>query len=373
MKPFSLLIKPASADCNQRCRYCFYLDKSISFPGDMPRRMPDVVLEQAIRSYLQTDQPVFAFGWQGGEPTLMGVDFFRRAIELQKQYGRPGSRIANALQTNATLIDGELAGLLAQYRFLVGCSLDGPAGIHDRYRRMQGGGPSHAAALRGIRTLLRHGAEVNILVLVSQANVREASRVYRYLVEQGFFYHQYIPCVEYDRQGRPQPFAITGEEWGRFLCELFDSWYPRDIRSISIGHVDALLQHMVKGRPTLCTMAEDCRRYFLVEADGGIYPCDFFVREDYWIGNVLHTSWQAAWNSPVFRRFGERKALLGRKCRQCPYADRCMGDCPRLRVQTSPQADPASALCSGWLRFFRHAEKPLASLADSIRTGAESV
>jgi uncharacterized protein len=297
----------------------------------------------------------------------MGVGFFRRVVELQKRHGRPGARIANALQTNATLIDDELAGHLARYRFLVGCSLDGPAEVHDRYRRMAGGGPSHAAVLRGIRRLRRHGAMVNILVLVSQANVGKASFVYRYLVEQGFSYHQYIPCVEFDRHGRLQPFAISGEEWGGFLCELFDSWYPQDVRSISLGHVDSVLQHLVNGRPSLCTMGDDCRRYFLIEADGGIYPCDFFVREGFRIGNVTHTSWESALNSPVTRRFGKRKAELGSTCRRCRYKDRCMGDCPRLRVQTSPDADPVSALCPGWLRFFRHAEKPLESLAALIR------
>jgi uncharacterized protein len=367
MKTFSLLIKPASADCNQRCRYCFYLQKSELYPQKSPHRMSEAVLEQVIGSYLQTDQPMFTFGWQGGEPTLMGVDFFRRVIELQKRYGRPGTRIANALQTNATLIDDELAEHLSDYRFLVGCSLDGPAEIHDRYRRLRGGGPSHAAVLTGIQTLMRHQAAVNILVLVSQANVGRAHQIYRYLTEQGFSYQQYIPCMEFDKEGRLQPFAITGEEWGRFLCELFDSWYPRDIQRVSIRHVDALLHQMVNGQPTVCTMGDDCCRYFLIEYTGDIYPCDFFVQEDLRIGNVMNTSWEAALNSPVYRNFGRRKAELAEMCRKCNYADRCMGDCPKHRIQINPDEDRRSALCSGWYRFFQHTGKPMELLAEDIR------
>ncbi len=367
MKPFSLLIKPASADCNQRCSYCFYLQKLALYPQRSPHRMSDAVLDHIIGSYLQTDQPTFTFGWQGGEPTLMGVDFFRRVVELQKSYGRPGARVANALQTNATLVDDELASHLSEYRFLVGCSLDGPAEIHDRYRRLRGGGPSHAAAMRGIHTLVRYGAAVNILVLVSRANVGQARLVYRYLADQGFSYHQYIPCVEYDPDGRLQPFAITAEEWGRFLCDLFDVWYPRDIQRISIRHFDSVLNQMVQGSPTVCTMGADCCQYFLVEHNGDIYPCDFFVQKEQWIGNVMHTSWEEALNSPVYRNFGSQKAELTEKCLKCGYLERCWGDCPKHRCRIAPGQDRRSALCQGWAHFFQHTAKPFKLLAERIR------
>jgi uncharacterized protein len=201
--------------------------------------------------------------------------------------------------------------------------------------------------MRGIRTLMRHGAAVNILVLVSRANVGRARLVYRYLTEQGFAYQQYIPCVEFDETGRLQPFAITGEEWGRFLCDLFDSWYPGDIRRVSIRHVDSLLNQMVNGTPTVCTLGADCSQYFLIEHNGDIYPCDFFVQEDLRIGNIMNTSWESAQQSPVYRNFGQRKADLSEMCRECDYRARCWGDCLKLRIRIGPHADPRSVLCSG--------------------------
>ncbi len=244
IKPFSLLIKPASADCNLRCTYCFYLGKSALYPQNKTHRMSDSVLEQEIKSYLSTEQPVHTFSWQGGEPTLMGAHFFKRITELQKKHSRPGSKIVNALQTNATLITDALAAHLGYYRFLVGCSLDGPPELHNRHRRYLCGDSSHTAVLKGIETLSRHRVEFNILVLVSKANVHMAREVYRYLLEQNFLYHQYIPCVEFDNHGKSLPFSISAEEWGRFLCELFDSWYPRDERNRFAVAFPQLFSHL---------------------------------------------------------------------------------------------------------------------------------
>ena len=181
MQPFSLLIKPVSADCNLRCGYCYYLDKSRLYPNSRRHRMSDNVLEQLVKSYMVTPQPTYAFIWQGGEPTLMGLDFFRKVVALQERYGDNGAIVANCLQTNSTLIDDELARHFARYRFLLGCSLDGPTGIHNHYRYTVGGYPTHETVMSGIKILKRHGVEFNILVLVSKANVRQAVEVYRYL------------------------------------------------------------------------------------------------------------------------------------------------------------------------------------------------
>jgi len=243
MNPFSLLIKPASADCNLRCEYCFYLDRSELYPETKKHRMSQEVLERMISSYMALPQQQYTFGWQGGEPTLMGVEFFREAVRLQKKHGRMGAIVANGLQTNATLIDDEFAAHLAKYNFLVGVSIDGPEELHNTYRKNAGGGGSHADVMRGVESLKRNNAEFNVLVLVNKANVRQARRVYRYLCENGIFHHQYIPCVEFDENGELLPFAINGGEWGDFLCELYDLWLPDDTRRVSIRYFDALLPH----------------------------------------------------------------------------------------------------------------------------------
>ncbi len=369
MNPFSLLIKPTGADCNLRCEYCFYLGKKALYPATTRHRMTEATLEAMIRGYMATSQPVYAFGWQGGEPTLMGLDFFRKATDLQQRYGANGVAVSNGVQTNATLIDDALAEHWAQYRFLAGCSLDGPAELHDRYRRTAGGGPSHAAVLRGIETLRRRGVEFNILVLVSRANVEHAARVYRYLTEQGFYYQQYIPCVEFDAAGRLRPFAIEAREWGRFNIELFEAWQGAgDTRRVSIRHFDAALRILLDGTATLCSMGRDCRQYFVVEHTGDIYPCDFFVESGLKLGNVADTDWAAAQNAPLYRTFGARKAQWHARCRTCPQLDLCAGDCPKHRLHGGAgKWDSLSWLCEGWRMFYKRARPAFSALAAEVR------
>ncbi|MCD6351935.1 MAG: radical SAM protein, partial [Armatimonadetes bacterium] len=208
MKPFTLLIKPTSADCNLRCSYCFYLPKAALYPEQPRHRMSPEVAERMIASYLATDQPQYVFGWQGGEPTLMGLDFFRLVTELQMRYGKPGAGVSNGLQTNATLITDDFARHLARYNFLVGVSIDGPAELHDHWRKTAAGKGSHAAVLRGMEALRRQGAEFNALVLVNSVNVSHARDVYHYLRDElGLLFQQYIPCVEFDEHGQPLPWT----------------------------------------------------------------------------------------------------------------------------------------------------------------------
>jgi uncharacterized protein len=366
MRPFSLLIKPASADCNLHCEYCFYLDKCRLYPDTRRHRMTDEVLRQLIQSFMATPQPIHSFAWQGGEPTLMGLEFFRKATAMQERYGRSGAMVANALQTNATLIDDELARHLARYRFLLGCSLDGPAEMHDRYRLAIGGQPSHAAALKGIAALKRQGVEFNILVLVSRANVGGAESVYRYLTGQGFFYHQYIPCVEFDAAGNLMPYAVTGAEWGEFLCRIFDQWYPRDIHRVSIRHFDSILQKMVDGTADVCTLGRNCCRYFVVEYNGDIYPCDFFVEKAYKIGNIMDTNWADALASDIYKRFGAQKAQWNPECRRCDCLNFCSGDCLKHRVFAGNPPQTLSRLCEGWRQFIRHTRGRFRQLAAEI-------
>lgn len=363
-KPFSLLVKPAGADCNLGCTYCFYLSKKSLYPGSRIPRMSDEVLNAMVRGYMATEQPVYSFGWQGGEPTLMGVEFFRKVTKLQQKYGRPGSSVANGLQTNATLIDDELARHLADHRFLLGVSIDGPADVHDTYRMRRGGAGTHAQVMAGVDRLRAHGVDVNALVLVNKANVHRARDVYEFLKIHKLLYHQYIPCVEFEPSGELSPFSITGEEWGDFLCELFVLWSPSDTRRVSIRHNDALMAFFLDGSFQMCTMGGRCDDYFVVEHTGDVYPCDFFVESELKIGNVMEDNWAALRRRPQRHKFAVQKAAWAEVCEVCPHLPYCSGDCIKHRANAPRGA--GSWLCKGWQQFYDTAAGTLRALAEGV-------
>ena len=363
---FSLLIKPTSADCNLRCDYCFYSSRSQLYPRTGIHRMPDEVLTRMIAGFMATDQPQYAFGWQGGEPTLMGVDFFRRVTELQQKYGRPGSIVANGLQTNATLITDELASHLAKYHFLVGVSLDGPPELHDRFRRAKDGGGSHGRVLEGIERLRRYQVDFNILTLVNSSNVNHGREIYQYLCDLGVEYHQYIPCVEYDRNGQALPYSITGRQWGEFLNAIFDQWIASDTRKISIRLFDAILNLMVTGECQLCHMGGHCSQYLVVEHNGDVYPCDFFVDADKKLGNIMEDGWERLLASEKYLTFGGQKASWNSRCNECPYLLYCSGDCLKHRFYGGEDPTRLSRLCEGWRIFFEHSLPGFKKLAQEF-------
>ncbi len=392
--PFSLLIKPAGADCNLHCAYCFYLQKGRLYPDSKIHRMSEAVLERLIASYMATEQPVYAFGWQGGEPTLMGLDFFRKAVQFQLQYGKPGASVSNGLQTNGTLLTDAMAAFFTEYRFLLGVSLDGPPEIHDRFRSKIDGAGSHREVMRGIRALRRQKTEFNALTLVTQANIRQGKEVYRYLKEEGFFFHQYIPCVEYDASGKPLPWTISGEEWGRFLLSIFEAWYSGDARAISIRQFDSVLEALLAGKASVCTMADSCRQYFVVEHNGDVYPCDFFVDPGWKLGNLMENAdWPLYTEAPLYKRFAGRKGALSQLCAECPYLSLCQGDCPKHRIPylqqppetrhvPPPRHDTSSlsgaaeghgiglftsVLCEGWKLFYRETLPEFQKLARNLK------
>ena len=370
MKPFSLLIKPASADCNLRCEYCFYIDH-LEKVKNTPR-MSEEVLEKMIASYMQTNQNNnYAFGWQGGEPMIMGLKFYQKAIDLQKCYAPPGAVISNGLQTNGTLITQNFAHFFGEYKFLLGVSLDGPAYMHDYYRKTIGQKSTHHLVVRGIEHLKQNKVEFNILILVNNKNVKKAKEIYHFLREQGFFYHQYIPCVEFDENNNPKSFSITGEEWGEFLCDLFDQWIKEDINRISIRHFDSVLDYLIYGRYNVCYMEKNCCQYFVVEYDGSIYPCDFFVRGDLLLGNVLENKWEDILKSPIFRKFGLKKSDWHKSCNNCSFIDLCHGDCQKFRIGSLQNSKTPSFLCKGWKRFYTHALPRLKIIAEKIRNGKD--
>ncbi len=370
---FSLLVKPASADCNLRCTYCFYLPKRSLYAQTPRPRMSDEVLEHMIRSYMATTQPTYSFGWQGGEPTLMGAAFFRRVTELQQEHGRPGTVVANGLQTNATLIDDQFAEHLARYRFLVGVSIDGPAHLHDLHRLTIDGRGSHARVLQGLETLRRAKVEFNVLVLVNRQNAAKPGDIYRYLLDLGVTFHQYIPCVEHDGTGALRPYSIDGAAWGDFLCGIFDEWVKGDVRRVSVRHFDSVLTMLVAGTPNVCHMGADCRQYFVVEHNGDVYPCDFFVEPRLKLGNIMSDSWESLAASPAYRQFGLQKREWNPECDSCPYLRLCAGDCLKHRLYGNGDPSNMSLLCEGWKRFYGKTLPVFEALASEIRRDRAAV
>jgi uncharacterized protein len=369
-KPFSLLIKPASADCNLACDYCFYRAKSSLYRSTLKHRMSEKCLQRVIASYMGTEQAAYSFAWQGGEPTLMGREFFRKVVELQNRYGKPGAGVvANSLQTNATLITDELAELFAEHGFFLGVSLDGPQAIHDVYRRNGSGNGSHRLAMKGIEILRKHGVDFNVLIAVNAANGDRPAEIYRYLVDNGAMYHQYIPIVEFDDHGDPLAFSVRGEQWGRFLNGIYDQWLP-DAGRVSVRLFDSILASLVNGASILCTMGRDCRQYLVVEHNGDVYPCDFFVLPELRLGNILRTDWRTLLESRNYEIFGRGKSRWNSVCDSCPYIRFCSGDCLKHRIRAGRGPDQLSWLCEGWKAFYSYALPGLQRIGRRIQRQA---
>ncbi len=315
MQAFSLLIKPASADCNLRCTYCFYLAKCRMYPLLEVHRMDNVALERTISSYMKTDQQIYTFAWQGGEPTLIGIDFFKYAVSIQNSCLKPGKQVTNGIQTNGTLLNDNWARFFSRNSFLVGVSLDGPEKVHNICRTSSNGKGSYSSVIRGIECLKRFKTEFNILTLVSQANVHNPLEIYRFLRdEMKCLYHQYIECVEFDQTGKQTEFSIKAQQWGDFLCTLFDEWINNDTNPVSVRLFDSIMSTLIKETPTLCSFSRDCRHYLVVEHNGDVYPCDFYVEENLKLGNITEDNWSTFLSSPTYEMFGNRKGHYDHEC-----------------------------------------------------------
>ncbi|MCL4543855.1 MAG: anaerobic sulfatase maturase [Chloroflexi bacterium] len=376
MQPLGVLIKPASSRCNLHCSYCFYLEKRALYPW---RNAPKLTLEtfdRFLEQYAAVSAPHLSFAWQGGEPTLMGLRFFEQVVERQQAAKPTGGipwQITNVLQTNGTLLDDEWAAFFKQWRFLVGVSLDGPPERHDRFRRDWGDHSTHARVLEGIEHLNQHGVEVNILTVVSQSNVDRPRELLHYLVDHGGQWLQFIPCVETapghaEGDGVYTPWSITPAQYGRFLNELLDEWLTMGWRDVRIRLFDNLVQ-MLLGLPSeSCQLAPVCGGYVVLEHNGDIYPCDFFVEPGAKLGNIHERTLTSILEDGGLSRFGALKSQLHRQCRTCQWRTLCYGECPRYRRMATGSVERSLPyFCSAYQQFFRQSLPRLQSVAGLVR------
>lgn len=355
----SLLIKPASAVCNLDCSYCFYLDRDADPYKMLPsRRMTDETLERLVDTFLFYSYPNSVFAFQGGEPTLAGLPFFEKLIRLQQQYGRDGHNVSNALQTNGILIDDNWCQLFHQYNWLIGLSMDGPEQLHDRYRFNKEGRGTWEWVMRAMQAMQKNKVEFNILCVLSQANVDQPREVYRFFRGLGVDNIQYIPLSEFDENGNPLPFTITAEQYGRFLCETFDLWWP-DRRKVRIRFFDNVAEALAGQKPGSCTMHETCDSYAVVEYNGDVYPCDFFVEKDWKLGNILVDSWGEIARKQRRFSFAKKKTLAHPECQVCEFQAICHGGCPKSRHGRHRRFEDLDYFCQAYKMIYAKAVGPL--------------
>lgn len=364
----SLLVKPVSADCNLACDYCFYRSKAALYAESPRHTMKEAVLETLIADFMGlSGRQVSSFGWQGGEPLLAGLDFFRKVVRFQQQYGRPGAVVGNGFQTNATLIDEAWARFFQEYRFLVGVSLDGPPEVHDHYRRFCGGQPSHGRVMEAIDLLRRYQVEFNVLVLLNPLNVVRPRELYEYFLERDLRYLQFIPCIEPDPvTGGAARFSITPEQYGAFLCETFDLWMSAGSQAPYIRMFDDLLAVYLGYEAPCCLFQQECGQYVVVEHNGDVYACDFFVEPDWFLGNLMETPLADIVASPKAREFRLRKRRLGADCQACPWQSLCYGGCPRHRTALQPEVARPSYFCESYQQFFAYSRPGFLKLKERI-------
>ena len=352
----SLLIKPNSADCNLACTYCFYAPKAALYPHTKVHRMSDEVLAEMVKQFTHICPGQAAFSWQGGEPTVAGVEFFERVVAYQKQFGRHGQSIANSLQTNTTLIDDRWARFLREYNFLVGCSLDGPKEVHDHYRRTHDGRGSYDRVMQGIEALQRHGVEYNILVLVNDVSVERPAELLDFFLGQGFRYLQFIPCVERDPDtGGPASYAVEPRKFGEFLCTVFDEWTRHEVPQFYVRDFEDLLIGYVRGEASCCMYARRCGGYVVVEHNGDVYACDFHCDHEWKLGNLLETPLEDIVKGKGYADFAFRKLSLHDECRQCQWLPLCRGGCVKHRTAMGGDETSLNYLCEAYKVFFEHA------------------
>jgi uncharacterized protein len=393
---FHLLTKPVGPICNLDCKYCFYLEKEKLYPAEKSWRMSDAVLEKYVHDYIH-DQPAdeIHFAWQGGEPTLLGADFFRKAVALQKKFAG-GKIISNAIQTNGTLLDDDWCKFLKQNNFLVGLSIDGPRELHDAFRVDKNQKPTFDKVMRGLEFLQNHKVEFNTLTVVNRVNSQSPLEVYRFLKRIGSQYLQFIPLVERAAAGETSltfaeppelqrsgvsaatvtEWSVCAEDYGNFLCSIFDEWVRRDVGEVFVQLFDTALGNWMGLGSSLCVFAEKCGAALAIEHNGDVFSCDHYVYPRWKLGNVMNQSLGAMVDSAAQIKFGNDKLdSLPKFCRDCEVRFACNGECPKHRFISTPDGESGlNYLCPTYKKFFRHIDphmKTMAQLLQNDRAPAE--
>ena len=380
------MTKPIGPICNLDCKYCFYLEKEKLYPGTKTWAMPDEVLEQYVQQYIAA-QPgdEIHFAWQGGEPTLLGLDFFRRVVDLQQRHAG-AKTIANALQTNGVLIDDAWGEFLAEHRFLVGVSIDGPRDLHDCYRVDKGQAPTFDRVMRGIAKLKQHNVDFNTLTVVHRRNSQHPVEVYRFLKEIGSGFIQFIPIVErraasgssdglvlikpsFGDAAEVTEWSVEPKAYGTFLSRIFDEWVKKDVGRVFVQLFDVALESWMGMDASLCVFKKTCGSALAMEHTGDLYSCDHFVYPENKLGNIMETALENLVDSPQQKAFGQAKSeSLPRMCRTCEVRFACNGECPKHRFLTTPDGEPGlNYLCAGYKHFFKHIDPYMQFMAGELR------
>lgn len=390
---FSMMLKPAGSLCNLDCTYCYYLDKSSIYGGKEPK-MEYAMLERVIQDYISAnDVPEVQFNWHGGEPMVLGLDFYKKAVEFERKHAG-GKKIYNTLQTNGTLIDGRWADFFASNGFLIGISIDGPKDVHDSFRKDKSGHPTFERVMDGISTLLRHGVEFNTMTTVNSHSEGRGLEIYRFLKSLGSRYLQFMPVLEHvkyplDAKGKEiksaRPYIVDPSEpgtrlarwsvspvgFGRFLCDIFDDWVRHDVGRFFVGQFDSALANWCGVQPGICAFGQTCGGNATVEHNGDVYPCDHFVYPDYLLGNLCDTPLRDIATGPGMMKFGiDKRNGLPSKCRKCKYLFACNGECPKHRFNATESGETGlNALCEGYRLFYSHVAPYMEKMKELVGKG----
>jgi uncharacterized protein len=367
-REFQVFAKPIGSICNLDCHYCYYLEKEHLYPEGESFRIPSEILEEYIVQHIDASpETVIRFSWHGGEPTVLGLDFFRKVVALQRKHQPPDQRIVNGIQTNGILLDEDWCRFFAKEGFAVGLSLDGPREMHDRFRVTKDGRPTHEQTMRGQKLLREHGVYTDILCVVNAHNVRFPLQVYRFLKQIDAQYISFLPMVEPkpDAEDGVSRISVPAEAWGEFLCTVFDEWREQDIGRVQVQIFEEATRTAFNQEHSLCIFRPTCGDIPVVEHNGDFYSCDHYVDIKHRLGNITETPLVELLESPAQRAFGEAKLeTLPRYCRECEVRTMCNGECPRNRFTRTPDGEPGlNYLCAGYRRFFIHCQPFVSEVA----------
>lgn len=351
-KELSLLVKPVSADCNMRCHYCFYLRPHDPYRSEEHRRMDDLTLRSMISGYMKSAGRTASFGWQGGEPLLAGLDFFKRVVAYQQRYGGSGQLVSNNLQTNGLLLNEAWAKFFKAYNFFIGISLDGPEAYHNAYRHTLDNTNGFDETMRGIETLRKHQVEFSLLTVINDITAKRPAELYQFFLKNGFHFLQFIPCVEFDREDQKvKGYSVKVEDYRDFLCQLFDLWFNRGKPVVSIRLFENILAIYMGLEAEICAFRDRCGTYVVVEYNGDVYPCDFFVEEEWKAGNLCKTPIERIVDGERIKEFNRRKSVQSSGCDRCHWNFICHSGCQHYRMP-----DGKNYLCGAYKDFFSYTE-----------------